>query len=141
MVNMFYYIILFPIIMNKKNVKKMAKQITEVQTEKILQELLGLEYIEDPTELRNTIIKRLDGLTKLERYILDMKLGQRVSEIEAGITPNPFLKIIISFVLSLGSFYLLFSYQLFIVLKIILYPFGTIFGFMGLIYIYNFFYK
>ena len=141
MVNMFYYIILFPIIMNKKNVKKMAKQITEVQTEKILQELLGLEYIEDPTELRNTIIKRLDGLTKLERYILDMKLGQRVSEIEAGITPNPFLKIIISFVLSLGSFYLLFSYQLFIVLKIILYPFGTIFGIMGLIYIYNFFYK
>jgi hypothetical protein len=125
--------------MNNKNVKKMAKQITEEQTEKILQELLGLEYIEDPIELRNTIIIRLDGLTKLERYTLDMKLGQRVSEIEAGIIPNPFLKIIISFVLSLGIFYLLFSYQLFIILKIILYPFGTIFGIMGLIYIYNIF--
>lgn len=115
----------------------MTKQITEDQTEKILQEFLGLEYIEDPTELRTTIINRLDGLTKLERYTLDMKLGQRISEIEAGIIPNPFLKIIISFVLSLGSFYLLFSYQLFIVLKFILYPFGTIFGIMGLIYIYN----
>lgn len=129
----------FSIIMNNKNVKKMAKQITSEETEKILQEILGLEYIKDPTELRITIKNRLDGLTKLERYTLDMKLGQRASEIEAGITPNPFLKIIISFVLSLGSFYLLFSYQLFIVFKIILYPFGTIFGIMGLIYIYNLF--
>jgi hypothetical protein len=116
----------------------MEPQVTKEQTNRILQELLELNHITDPNELDIAIRTTLAGLTKLERATLEIKLGQKTSEIEAGIKPSPVLKIIISLVISIVCYTLLLFSHPSIFWRILLYFFGFMSGMMFWIYIYYF---
>lgn len=116
----------------------MSRQITQEQTDKILQELLELNHITDPTELKTAIRTTLASLTKVERTALEMKLGQKTGEIDDGVKPRLVLKIIICFVISFGCSSLLSVFYPSIIWRILLYLLGFMSGMMAWIYVYDY---
>ena len=109
--------------------------ITQDQTENILQELLGFENITDKNLLRKMISEKMSTLTKVEKLTIDLKIGQKIKELEnyeIGVTP-PGKKIkvftIISFaIISFLGFWLPAKYKVSLPIEIIIYIFSVFWG-------------
>ena len=121
----------------------MTEETDAQKAQKLLQEILGLQHIHDPTELRVEINRKLESLNKVEMLALKMKLGAKANELEAGQgfqdrKPKLYLATMLAmFGMSAVSFWLLFSFNLYILWKIILWPNATICGILGLRTLYN----
>lgn len=106
----------------------MAEETDAQKAQKLLQEILGLQHINDTTELGVEINRKLESLNKVEMLALKMKLGAKANEIEAGQgfqdrKPKLYLAtMLVMFGMSAVSFWLLFSFNLYILWKIILWP-------------------
>ncbi len=113
------------------------------KAQKLLQEILGLEHITDKTELRIEINRKIENMNKVEILDLKMKLGTKASELEVGQgfqdrKPKLFLvTMLIMSGMSVLSFWLLFSFDLFILWKVVLWPNAIICGILGLRTLYN----
>jgi hypothetical protein len=120
------------------------KQDTETQkAQRLLQKALDLKHINDPTLLKIEIDRKLKSLNKIEMIELEMKLGTMQQELEAGQgfqdqKPKAFIITMIIFLgMSIASFWLLFSFNLYILWKIILWPNAIVCGMLGLRTLYN----
>jgi hypothetical protein len=109
----------------------------------LLQEMLGLQHINDTTELSREINRKLESLNKVEMIALKIKLGTKANELEAGQgfhdrKPKLYLAtMLIMFGMSIVSFWLLLSFNLNILLKVILWPNAIMCGILGLRTLYN----
>ncbi len=111
--------------------------------QKLLQEALGLNHINDPTILRIEIDKKLKSLNKAEMIALDMKLGTLKQELDAGEgfqhrKKKLFIITMLFFIgVSFILFLLLFRLNLSTFIQIILWPIAVISGILGLRTLFN----
>lgn len=116
----------------------MVRANDSAKTQKILQELLGLEYITDKIELKNAIISKIDSLNKIEKQTLNLKLGLRLKEEEQGDDYKKrkpiliFVASLFNLILSIVCFFVLFNYDLSIYWRIILCVFAILWAIIGL---------
>lgn len=105
--------------------------------EKAMQEILGLQHIQDEMELQKAIKEKLNALGEVRKIIVNYKLASKIKELNAEAKP-PVLKTVVVIVMSflyaclcVLGFRLFLMYEMNIVLQIILVNLSAIWGIMS----------
>lgn len=127
------------IILQFLDINKM-KTIEKEQTEKILQDVLGLHHIHDKDELRIEIKNRLDNLNPIDQYTVNLKVGNKIKELQNGRPLSIKIKIFtffFIFCLTMTSYFILFNYNLVFIIKLLLWTFAIFWTFVTLWSFFN----
>ena len=123
-------------------------QASNEETEKILQELLGLQSITDKTLLRQEISSRMGAMNEIEKATFAIKVGDRIRVLEVEKTNAPLshrkakkISVLIFAVLAIVGFWLSLSYITNSFFKIVLIIFSALWGLISIRGAYTVFIK
>jgi hypothetical protein len=125
----------------------MQQNILSVEQEKLIEDFFrkefNLDHIQDSEELKLEVQKRMDKLNPLDEAAVKMKLGTLLDEYKAGPGFQKRKKIwfliimLIMFGISFLCFWLMNSFEISLIYKIILVPIAILTGLLGLRTFYN----